>query len=220
MSEVSMLSNLHNIACSLSYVERLPDLVSIFDDAINVAVLRRRLDTVLEDDCARLAAEPGLNIKLVVDANQSGRDAIVSAVAGNEKSALADDIYRWVELVAEITGAESVGIRLMKHSQAMCPKLHVDNVSLRLVTTYQGPGTQFVSQHMVQRSKLGHASHGRSDEESGVLLPGDGIHTAQPGDVVLLKGEAWPNNGGHGAVHRSPPMGENETRVVLTLDPL
>lgn len=205
---------------SVAFVDRMPDLVSIFDDEINVAVLRRTANPGLAEECRELASKPGLNLKMVVDANAEGRLALRGAISSGAGTSLIDDIFTWVELIAEITGAEAVGVRLMQQNQAMCPKLHVDHVSLRLVTAYQGPGTQFASQHLVRRSRLGHASAGLADEDSGILLPGDGIYTAQTGDVVLLKGEAWPDNAGRGAVHRSPPLRASETRVVLTLDPL
>jgi hypothetical protein len=46
------------------------------------------------------------------------------------------------------------------------------------------------------------------------------ILSAKQGDVLLLKGDAWPKNDGKGAIHRSPPSSLSQRRVLLTLDPL
>jgi hypothetical protein len=46
------------------------------------------------------------------------------------------------------------------------------------------------------------------------------ILSAKQGEVLLLKGDAWPKNEGRGAIHRSPPDSLNQRRVLLTLDPM
>lgn len=46
------------------------------------------------------------------------------------------------------------------------------------------------------------------------------MRAAQPGDVVLLKGEAWPDSVGRGAAHRAPAASGASPRPALTLDPL
>ena len=133
---------------------------------------------------------------------------------------LAEDIRFWSEVLVELTGCRRVGLRLAVMDAPMCPRLHVDRVTLRLVITYVGPGTEFVSSHQVERSQLGHRSGHRVDDESSVLLEPGCIQGAKTFDVVLLKGEAWPDNEGAGAVHRSPPMAGPGARLVMTLDPL
>lgn len=39
-----------------------------------------------------------------------------------------------------------------------------------------------------------------------------------PDPLALLKGEIWPDNAGHGLVHRSPQPGPGGKRLLLTLD--
>jgi hypothetical protein len=46
------------------------------------------------------------------------------------------------------------------------------------------------------------------------------IFSAKQGDVLWLKGDAWPENEGKGARHRSPPNSLIQKRVLLTLDPM
>jgi hypothetical protein len=47
-----------------------------------------------------------------------------------------------------------------------------------------------------------------------------GVLAAQAGDIVLLKGETWPDNAGRGAIHRSASASAQTPRLVMTLDPL
>lgn len=133
---------------------------------------------------------------------------------------LAEDLAAWVDVLAELTGSERIGVRFARVSTAMCPRLHVDRVTLRVVGTYVGAGTEYLSNDDVDRRWLGHAARGAPDHLSGLLRPGGVIQAAQPGDIVLLKGEAWPDNAGGGAVHRSPAVTDSTPRLVMTLDPL
>jgi hypothetical protein len=91
-------------------------------------------------------------------------------------------------------------------------------VLCRLVTTYQGSGTEWLPHNIIDRSKLGHGSEGKSDEQSGLFSKQDDIQQLKLGDVALLKGEAWKGNEGAGLVHRSPSMTAGEQRLLLTLD--
>lgn len=100
----------------------------------------------------------------------------------------------------------------------MCPRFHVDKIPCRLVTTYQGVATQWLNHSDVNRSKLGTGNLGKPDEESGLFKSLNNINQLKQGDVALLKGEYWDENEGAGLVHRSPPVAENEQRLLLTLD--
>jgi hypothetical protein len=100
----------------------------------------------------------------------------------------------------------------------MCPRFHIDKLGCRLVSTYQGPGTEWLSNDDVDRSKLGAGNMGLSDDVSGLYSQAADIQQVNKGDIVLLKGEGWYGNEGLGAVHRSPAVAPGEKRVVLTLD--
>ena len=112
-----------------------------------------------------------------------------------------------------------VGFRLSVLDRAMCPRFHVDMVPCRLITTYQGIATEWIEHCQVNRSKLGAASHGKTDDESGVYSKNSDIQKLKVGHVALLKGEGWNNNSGGGLVHRSPDVkNDKDKRLLLTLD--
>ena len=92
----------------------------------------------------------------------------------------------------------------------MCPGWHVDRVTIRVICTYRGPGTQWLADQCVDRSSL----------KAPALAHDRGV-SARIGEVVFLKGNGWPGNEQLGAVHRSPEVPDGGgTRIVATLDPL
>lgn len=165
------------------------DLEAIFDEDVNLVVWRR--PTECTHDVGSFLEPPRRLMRTVrgdfVDAGQIAR-VLDRAVP----CALTADIARLVELFATLAGSSDVGIRLEASTRQTCPKWHTDRVGLRLMTTYCGPGTEW--------------------------LEGAAIHRAATGDVLLAKGESWPSTPG-ACVHRSPdPSGL--PRLLLTLDAL
>ncbi len=138
---------------------------------------------------------------------------------GLGKQQLCDDIALLVDMFSCLMDCEHVGVRLATLSSAMCPRFHTDKVMCRLVTSYSEIGTQWLDNARLDRSKLGWGSQGKTDEESGLFLHATDIYTAQVGEVLLLKGEAWPDNEAKGVAHRSPALNPGAKRLVLTLDP-
>lgn len=71
----------------------------------------------------------------------------------------------------------------------------------------------------LERTCLGAGPGGSSDETSGLMLPGAQLYRMRPFEVGLFKGDAYPNNSGRGAVHRSPRADESTPwRVRASLD--
>jgi hypothetical protein len=152
----------------------------------------------------------------------SSQDAFVlihEALGGSGlMTPLSEDIAELVDMFCYLFDLNKVGLRLTVLDRAMCSKFHVDRVPCRLVTTYQGSATEWLPHNVVNRSKLGHGSEGKSDEKSGLFPDMGDIKQLMPGDVALLKGELWEGNEGAGLVHRSPSLSAGERRLLLTLD--
>ena len=131
------------------------------------------------------------------------------------KHAFLEDVHLLSDMMCCIFDCKSVGLRLITLEHAMCPKFHTDKISGRLICTYMGKGTQW----------LPHTAKGglESLNQTKALSQMEEQHTilsAKQGDVLLLKGDAWPKNEGKGAIHRSPPNSLTQRRVLLTLDPM
>ncbi|MFJ2983773.1 MULTISPECIES: DUF1826 domain-containing protein [unclassified Pseudomonas] len=185
-------------------------LTEIFKDGVNLAVWQRRLPAQVEDFAALLVSlgQP-LADQRVLDVNEQetpllpGLLAEAADLQGYE-SFVAD--VRWlVSAYTCLLGARRVGLRLRILQGAMCPRFHVDNVPVRLLTSYVGPGSEWLEEGAIDRVGLHLAA-----------APVDNIQRLQTGDVAVLKGEKWLGNEGAGLVHRSPPS--QARRLLLSLD--
>ena len=128
------------------------------------------------------------------------------------------DISKLVKIFCELFEENRAWLRLDAISKPMCPRFHTDYVRCRLVTTYVGPGTQWLPHHLVNRSKLGHGNQGQPDDKSGLFQKNVKIEQLDIGHVALLKGESWDGNNGSGLVHRSPHAEKEYKRLYMTID--
>ena len=135
-----------------------------------------------------------------------GRDAFIA------------DLAQLCDLYETLVGSAALGVRLQSLDTPMCPRFHVDRVTLRLVCTWCGPGTEILDDPFADRSLLGAGSGGVDDQASGLIRAPARLVSAAPGDVVLLKGERWPDNEGRGVIHRSPHRPGR--RLLFSLDAL
>lgn len=205
------------VESSARSVDDIAGLSALFEDGVNVVALSRRLEAALVEEARMALARPSFRV-LTSIAPGGGPSALGAQMTEFPK--LAAELHFWTEVLAELTGCELVGVRLARLETAMCPRFHIDKVTVRVVSTFVGGGTEYLAEEDVDRRWLGHAAPGKSDEVSGLLRSGARIRRAEAGDVVLLKGEAWPDNAGRGAVHRSPRASADSLRLVMTLDPL
>lgn len=192
-------------------------LTRIFDPQIQLAQWRRPVDTVITDWLETHAVDLGSGFRQTLSPGRTPDLGRLPAGAGRD--ALAVDLTLLAEMLGELLDAPTIGLRLEVVRQAMCPRLHVDRVGIRLLCTYRGPGTDWVEDASVDRSFLGAASGGLPDDCSGLLLPGYRFESIPPFAVALLKGNLWQGNGGRGIVHRSPAIPDNQLpRVLVALD--
>ena len=121
-------------------------------------------------------------------------------------AAFIDDVAQLCGLFCKAMGLQAAELRLEKVTGNSCRKFHADYVTARLITTYEGQGTQWID-----------------DEENSRVREGGEpvcIHQLQTGDVGLFKGKVATDRP---AIHRSPPiasMETGETRLLLVLNPL
>ncbi len=207
-------------AHSTRYVQELAELTALYDSAINVCVLTRACIPQLAHSVSSTLAERDYLRSIRVSADSpdlSGLDLDEHA----ESSPLLADLRFWIQVYSDLLGAEEIGLRLCSLYEAMCPRFHVDRVMARMVITYAGAGTEWINSCDVDRSRLGLKAGGLPDEQSGLLTRPGAILQMPTYAVGLLKGESWPGNQGHGAVHRSPAVPKSgPRRVLLTLDGL
>jgi len=109
---------------------------------------------------------------------------------------------------------QAISARLEALDTQPCPKWHADTVGARALVTFAGKGTQYLPNNRVRR---GWDSIG-APVVAGVRVESGGsgaeqhrlFEQAGAWDVLVLKGHACPGMAGMGAVHRSPPVVEDE----------
>ena len=195
-------------------------LSQIYQDQINIVVWQRQLEAELVDAATDLLA----NIR-----HQRRWQAVLSPGSTMEwldqhlpqfsgKTLLLQDMAVLVDMFSCLFDLREVGLRLAGLDCAMCPRFHTDRTLCRLVTTYGGPGTEWLADNQADRTRLGSGNAGLQDAQSGVFRRVEDIQQLSAGEVGLLKGEAWAGNEGAGLVHRSPTITQGMNRLLLTLD--
>ena len=200
-------------------VNHVDVLADIYQKNTNIVFWKRILkDNLSEAANSILLTNPDLQISLVVSPQDTV--SILQARLNSSQMALimVKDIEKLVNIFCDLFDLRRGGLRLTSLNHAMCPRFHVDNVSCRLITTYQGIATEWLPHNAADRSKLGIGNSGKPDSQSGIYQDESDIQQLSQGDVALLKGEGWVGNEGKGLIHRSPQLSDQASRLILTID--
>jgi hypothetical protein len=179
---------------------------------VNLAVWQRKTDVSYAGFVDNFAARSGSLQRFVSIEADEVADDILPAWARELAGADAwlNDINTVIDMFRCLFEPGAVGVRLHVLTGTMCPRFHVDRVPARLLVTYSGKGTEWLTEDQVIRGA------------EGTRLPdqtarAEDIQVVPAGAVAILKGELWEGNEGFGLVHRSPDP-ENIPRLVLALD--
>jgi hypothetical protein len=180
-------------------------LAAITRQDCNLAIWQRRL----AHDFAPLVAEDAQNIRFECSAGDVA-DALSAGLAAHGfaaphlHAALADDAAQLAREFCAALDLARLEVRLERVTSDSCRKFHGDYVTARLITTYTGPGTQWLDARAAEALASGHAP--------------ERINQMAPGDVGMFKGKLASD---HPAIHRSPPISQTgETRLLLVLNPV
>lgn len=182
------------------------DLQQIAEPDVALVLWRRVLPPALKTalEHSDLSALPGGRI--ACRAGAVGQ-AVRALLQGQPLAPLlAPDVARLAWRFALACGGGWLRVRLEAVRGDGCRLFHADHVPVRLVTTYRGPGTQYLPPAAV--------SLGRQ----GARLDLARMRWLAPGSVALFKGmTAGP--AAPVILHRSPPLeGTGETRLLLVID--
>ncbi len=161
------------------------DLARLLDDRGPADLPQLRLDAV-----APAAVTAAITAKMT-----AGLTEVLAGAAG-ELAPLVKDVARLARLYGRLFDRQRIRVRLETVTTDACSLFHVDRVRVRLLSTYVGPGTEWL---------------GRGSEKA------EPIHRFERFAVGLLKGSLWP--GSNGCAHRSPPIaGTGRHRLLLAID--
>ena len=194
-------------------------LSEIHKKNVNISIWERKLNNkIIEAGKTILDNNPKIEFSEVVKPKNVLNMLKRELVHSKEGLFLFNDISKLVKLFCELFDEDHAWLRIDAITKPMCPRFHTDYVRCRLVTTYVGPGTQWLPHHLVNRSKLGPGNQGQPDDKSGLFQKNVKIEQLDIGHVALLKGESWDGNNGSGLVHRSPHAEKEYKRLYMTID--
>lgn len=215
-----------HLADSAAHIRRISSastahgLTEIYEPDVNLAVWRRVLPDSLRQYIAWLSEQQAklYPIQRVMALSEIEESLSLWLPDHRLTKTLITDICLLADMYGCLFDMDAVGLRLTPLTTAMCPRFHTDRVACRLLTTYGGPGTEWLPEEHLDRERLGMGNKGLGDARSGLFTNADAIQRLTEGDVALLKGTAWNGNEQHGLVHRSPALAAGEFRLLLSLD--
>ncbi|MDJ0891453.1 MAG: DUF1826 domain-containing protein [Gammaproteobacteria bacterium] len=195
-----------------------PDVLHrILDPGVNLSLWQRPAQKAIARELSTLRAShlPDVRCPTSLDSfdddvsallQQQGLDPLVF-------KNLRVDLRRLADLYFSVSEDRDVTLRLVTTDDDDCPRFHVDYTHLRLLCTYRGPGTEWLTDAQVDR--VAQASGAPND----CIIRFGEPSQFEPFWVGILKGGAYPGNAGRGLVHRSPPIaGSGQIRVLFCLD--
>ncbi len=152
-------------------------------------------------------------IERVLDESTSARSLLELVSQGELRDFLEADINALLSAFRQLVPKRSVRATLEVVTTDSCRKFHQDNVGLRMLCTYAGPGTLWIPQERLNAPLHEFRHIGDIPRFNEAIAPEGAIEQATAGDVVLLKGKRWAPLSA--AVHRAPPIQRDGLRRLL-----
>jgi len=214
-------SSEHRYGCDEHVVCRMDRaiLTHILQPGINLAVWRRDTPDPIAawlracplEDTPLLSSDIDITVPAVCVPTE-----LAAAVGGQSHctrvgvSALAHDAGTLANIVSRIAGNPNVRVRLEWVRERQCAYFHADRIAFRLVCTYRGAGTEWIS----------NATAGKLTSPESEPPPSE-IHRLVPGDVAIMRGLSRALDAGPPLKHRSPPADSlTGWRLFLAIDPI
>jgi hypothetical protein len=209
------------VARSSSVVATRPRVLdAALADHVNVACWLRDLPALVASAAEALANSGVEELDVTERAERLPLDRVARPFVGAAREWVRRDLERLVAVVARLGAARALRLTFGSVAHDKCRKFHCDMLRYRLVTTYAGPGTEWVADEDVDRDALARLIPCAETSNRLVVRDPGSINRAHAGDVILMKGAR--RAGGAGAVHRSPPIESTGQRrlflAVSTVD--
>jgi len=194
----------------ISLTQAQDELAEITNPQTSLVIWQRQLQSTILDWLLHRAPETLPHGRVLAKHDQI-EHAVASMFKAKQKNddeaahMLKHDIIQLAKRFAAIARGDHVDIRLEVIQHDACRKFHLDNVALRLVTTYFGKNTQYVMPEFNEQALR---------EQSAYTGP---LKTIPDQSVAIFKGARITP--GDGIVHRSPPIeGTGQTRLFLCIN--
>lgn len=195
---------------------------------INLAVWTRPAPPAHRDAFISLArVDFSIDVRLDVQHLSAARvrELLPPATATTDaaRSMLCEDVACLAGRFSRLTGAQRVRLKLQAVGGDECRLFHVDTVSWRMMTTWAGPGTDWLENDACRREHLGGAGlpHRASVDMTNAAIVTDWtkVHRLDRYAVAFCRGATACDAHTVPLVHRSPPIaGTGLRRLRLVID--
>ncbi|WP_075343932.1 DUF1826 domain-containing protein [Tenacibaculum agarivorans] len=186
-------------------------LNQIHDSYVNITIYNRDIHALekeinsLKQKKIRCTSNGDINVIL---------NELQEVVQLNQNSFLLKDIQNLLFSFQEITKKKNFNLFLATVTTNMCKRFHMDCNSLRMLCTYSGPGTLWLTEENINREALD-----SYENNEAIVIDLKHIQQTKTGAVIILKGNKYSEQGIQGVVHRSPTIEESgEKRLLLRID--
>lgn len=181
---------------------------------VNLVSWHRELPVGLDAQLVEWAKRFPAQFDEIVTMPNYDLSAATRGLAEPARTWLTMDVAVLIARLAHLADARRLRVSLGAVRTDQCRKFYVDYVRYRLLTTYVGPGTEWVPDEAVRCEVFDYFLDCLCDANKEIVRDASAIRHAVPGEVIVMKGARHPNH--RGAVHRSPPIeGTGRVRVVL-----
>ncbi len=176
---------------------------------INIAIYQRNINE-LEDEITKLLNR---NIEFKYTGSLEGIEKELKSTLGSKDFNLViEDVLNLVQCFKQLSDSTESRILLATVNSNMCRKFHTDINTLRLLCTYQGPGTLWVSNEVADSDMFDNQTY-----NSEIIIEESLINQVRTGHVAILKGALYED--GIPIMHRSPTIEETgDKRLLLRID--
>ncbi len=199
--------------------KELSDLSLIQNDDINITIYEREISKDIEAYLTTLLSKGfnRLNTTINVQDFEALFDHHFSAHRLKHEvghTLLKEDIKRLLSQFSKICNNPNMKIFFGIVDTDMCRRFHVDMYELRMLCTYLGRGT-----HWLSNDNINYNSLNNYESNEGIVLREKDVNQLKATDVAIIKGALYPNSKVGGLVHRSPTIEHlNQKRIVLRVD--
>ncbi|SET23786.1 Protein of unknown function [Nitrosomonas marina] len=197
---------------SISITGHAPEILTrIYDTHIKLCIYRRTMNTDVKDYANFLKNTfHTLQLTQIVSLHNLNDLLCASLPQHQYRQSFINDMHTVMEMFACLFELNQIGFRLCVLNKTMCPRFHTDKVPCRLITSYAGKGTEWLDCNAYSTNFIEILN-----EKPGYS---DSVQRLNSGDIALFKGDKWEGNENSGAIHRSPDIDADETRLLLSLD--
>jgi hypothetical protein len=190
-------------------------LAEILRPDVNLCVWERCLPHELDTWLHVSAMTNGFEASVALASRELGVASLVAPLpASPHRDALLADLGALVRLFFEIA-ARPIVAQLAVVEDDSCRKMHVDEIGLRLLVTYGGPGTEWAPNDAVDRAALGRRYTDLETANRAIVPDASRLRRARTGDVLLMKGSRFRPAAIEALVHRSPPIARTGARRLV-----